>query len=137
MGLLVLPLLGGGGGPGLSVSSSARNRAGPSATAYAAQSGTVTAYRLDSNGQRGAQVGTAQTDGSGSFELKLTSASTGPLLISGSSGSYVEPATGTPGNLNGHEIPAITPSQLRHRGERSRGCRLSPRSHPIAQLAVR
>ena len=102
LGLLVLLLFGCGGGPSLSLSSSTKT--GTSGTAYAAQSGTVTAYRLDSNGQRGAQVGTAQTDANGSFELKLTLPSTGPLLISVSSGSYVEPATGTLVNLNGNEI---------------------------------
>ena len=135
IGLLVLPLSGCGGGPGLSLSSPAKN--GTSATAYAAQSGTVTAYRLDSNGQRGVQVGTAQTDANGSFELKLTLPSTGPLLISVSSGSYVEPATGTAVNLNGYEITAITPSQLRSADEMISGVLVSPVSHLTAQLTVR
>src|SRR6266849_902642 len=137
IGLLVLPFFGCGGGPGLLPGSSAKTITGSSATAYALQIGTVTAYDLASNGQRGAQVGTAQTDANGSFELTLSSSSTGPLLISVSSGSYVEPATGTAVNLNGYEITAIMPSKLRIAGDKISGVLVSPVSHLTAQLTGR
>src|SRR5437763_16543436 len=100
-----------GGGPDLSLSSRGRNR-GPSTTAYAVSNGTVTAYRLETDANRGAVVGTATTDQNGIFQLKLTQPTTGPLLISISSGTYVEPATGTVVNLSGGEITAITASQV-------------------------
>ena len=70
-----------GGGPGLSDSSRPKNGSGSSSTAYMVPGGTVTAYRVDSDAQRGPAVGTATTDANGAFQLKLTEPTTGPLLI--------------------------------------------------------
>src|SRR5258708_34740402 len=42
--------------------------------------GTVTAYRFD-GGTPGAAVGTAQTDKTGAFDLRLNAPATGPLLV--------------------------------------------------------
>ena len=57
---------------------------------------TVTAYTVDGNLRRDTAAGTAQTDASGSFTLKLSMTTTTQLLLVASSGSYTEPATGTP-----------------------------------------
>ncbi len=126
-----------GGGPGLSVSSRAKNGSGSSATAYMVPNGTVTAYRLDGAAQRGPAVGTAAADANGVFQLKVTEPTTGPLLIAVSAGSYVEPATGTPVNLSGGELTAIAPSQVRVAGDVIGGVVVSPVSHLVAQLAAR
>src|SRR6266478_3216502 len=126
-----------GGGPGLSVSSRAKNGSGSSATAYLVPNGTVTAYRLEGAAQRGPAVGTATADPNGVFQLKLTEPTTGPLLIAVSAGSYVEPATGTPVNLSGGELTAIAPSQVRVAGDVISGVVVSPVSHLVAQLAAR
>src|SRR3954469_24171478 len=125
-----------GGGPDLIFSSRGRNR-GPSATAYAVSNGNVTAYRLGSDASRGAMVGTTTTDQNGVFQLKLTEPTTGPLLISISSGTYIEPATATTVNLSGGEITAIAGSQVHVAGDVIGGVLVSPVSHLVAQLATR
>src|SRR5437763_12056012 len=126
-----------GGGPGLSDSSRPKNGSGSSSTAYMVPGGTVTAYRVDSDAQRGPAVGTATTDANGAFQLKLTEPTTGPLLIAVSTGSYVEPATGTPVNLSGGEVTAIAPSQVRVAGDVIGGIVVSAVSHLFAQLVAR
>src|SRR6266478_6035909 len=126
-----------GGGPGLSVSSRAKNGSGSSATAYLVPNGTVTAYRLEGAAQRGPAVGTATADANGIFQLKLTEPTTGPLLIAVSAGSYMEPATGTPVNLSGGELTAIAASRVRVAGDVIGGVVVSPVSHLIAHLAAR
>src|SRR5437868_10329442 len=125
-----------GGGPDLIFSSRARNRA-PSSTAYAISNGTVTAFRLGGDATRGAVVGTTTTDQNGAFQLKLTQPTTGPLLVSVSSGTYVEPATGTTVNLSGGELTAIAGSQVHVAGDSVGGVLVSPVSHLVAQLATR
>src|SRR3954470_2394146 len=125
-----------GGGPDLIFASRARNR-GPSATAYAVSSGNVTAYRVATDGIRGSVVGTATTDQNGVFQLKLTQPTTGPLLISVSSGTYIEPATATAVNLSGGEITAIAASQVHVAGDVIGGVLVSPISHLVAQIVTR
>src|SRR4051812_20661508 len=125
-----------GGGPSLSFSSQPRNGR-PSTTAYAVASGNVTAYRVATDGIRGSVVGTATTDQNGVFQLKLTQPTTGPLLISVSSGTYVEPATGTTVNLSGGEITAIAASQVHVAGDVIGGVLVSPISHLVAQVVTR
>src|ERR1700730_6484630 len=125
------------GGPGLSDSSRPKTGSGSSSTAYMVPGGTVTAYRVDSDAQRGPAVGTATTDANGAFQLKLTEPTTGPLLIAVSTGSYVEPATGTPVNLSGGELTAMARSQVRVSGDVIDGVVVSPISHLVAQLAAR
>src|SRR6266478_3972093 len=126
-----------GGGPGLSVSSRAKNGSGSSATAFMVPNGTLTAYRLDGAAQRGPAVGTAAADANGAFQLKLTEPTTGPLLIAVSTGSYVEPATGTPVNLSGGELTAMAASRVRVTDDVITGVVVSPLSHLVAQLAAR
>src|SRR3954466_5976591 len=125
-----------GGGPSLSFSSQPRNGR-PSTTSYAGASGNVTAYRVATDGSRGSVVGTATTDQNGVFQLKLTQPTTGPLLFSVSSGTYVEPATGTTVNLSGGEITAIAASQVHVAGDVIGGVLVSPISHLVAQVVTR
>src|SRR4051812_5195015 len=125
-----------GGGPDLIFSSRGKNRT-PSATAYAVSNGTVTAFRLESDAGRGPVVGTTTTDQNGVFQVKLTQPTTGPLLISVSSGTYIEPATATAVNLSGGEITAITASQVHVAGDVIGGVLVSPVSHLVAQFATR
>src|SRR3954462_10964915 len=125
-----------GGGPDLIFASRARNR-GPSATAYAVSNRNGTAYRLGSDASRGAIVGNATTDQNGVFHPKLSQPTTGPLLISVSSGTYIEPATATAVNLSGGEITAIAASQVHVAGDVISGVLVSPVSHLVAHVAPR
>ena len=103
--------------------------------AWPVTAGTVTAYRLDSSGQRAATVGTAQTDSTGAFALRLTGSTTGPLLVVVSSGSFIEPATGTAVHIEGAELTAMLPSATRVAGDLLAGVLVSPVSHMTAQFA--
>ena len=103
--------------------------------AWPVAAGTVTAYRLDSSGQRTATVGTAQTDSTGAFALRLTGSTTGPMLVVVSSGSFIEPATGTAVHIEGAELTALLPSATRVAGDLLAGVLVSPVSHLTAQLA--
>ena len=98
--------------------------------------GTVTAYRFDA-ATRGAAIGTAQTDSSGAFELKLNAPATGPLLVVVSAGAYTEPATGTPVLVDGYELTAVVSSKVRAAGDAIGGLVVSPVSHLVAQLVPR
>lgn len=97
--------------------------------------GTVTAYRFD-GAVRGAAVGSAKTDSEGSFQLQLNSTSTSQVLLAVSSGSYTEPATGTPIDLAGYELTAVLPSAMRLPGDGVAGVLVSPVSHLVAQLSA-
>src|SRR5437879_6024096 len=121
-----------GGGPDVSVSPPSKTIAGLSATAYPVANGAVRAYRLNNIGQRGPAIGTTTTDANGAFQLQLTESTSAPLLIAVSSGSYVEPATGTPVSLAGSELTALAPSRVRVAGDVLTGLVISPVSHLVA-----
>src|SRR5437868_13012509 len=103
--------------------------------AWPVTQGTVTAYRFD-GANRGAAVGTAQTDNSGAFQLQLTATSTDQLLLVVSSGSYTEVATGTPISLVGYELTAVLPAATRLPGDAISGVLISPVSHLVTQLSA-
>ena len=106
-----------------------------SQVAWPVAAGAVTAYRLDASGLRAATVGAAQTDAAGAFALRLTASTTGPLLIVVSSGSFIEPATGSAVRLEGAELTALLPEATRVAGDFMGGVLVSPVSHLTAQLA--
>lgn len=56
---------------------------------------TVTFFALNTNGSKGAQLGTTTTDSSGNFTVTVTPAPTTPFLAETSGGTYVDEATGT------------------------------------------
>ena len=109
---------------------------GKSYVVWPVSNGTVTVYRFD-GGTRGAAVGTTQTDKAGAFELHLSAPATGPLLVVVSSGSYSEPATGTPVFVDGYELSAAVPAKVRAAGDAIAGLLVSPVSHLVVHLAAK
>src|SRR5712691_533355 len=132
----VAALLGACGGGHAPVGPVAPPTPGKSYVVWAVSNGTVTAYRFD-GGTRGSAVGTAQTDKAGAFELHLNAPATGPLLVVVSSGSYTEPATGTPVLVDGYELCAPVPAKVRAAGDTIAGLLVSPVSHLVVQLAAK
>ncbi len=55
---------------------------------------TVIAYSINTNGTRGSQVGSGQTDGRGNFSMSVGNHS-GPLMLQMSGGNYMDEATGS------------------------------------------
>jgi hypothetical protein len=104
--------------------------------AWPVVSGLVTAYAIDAAGARSNVLGTATTDTSGGFALQLSTPTTGPILLALSSGSYTEPATGTPISVQGAELTALLPSAVRVVGDQINGALISPVSHLSAALAL-
>src|SRR5438128_511263 len=93
--LVAATACGGGRLPYVAEPDGGTNAGKTSSVAWAVAAGTMTAYRLDPGGQRAASIGTAQTEATGAFALRLTNSTTGPVLVVISSGSFIEPATGT------------------------------------------
>ncbi len=50
---------------------------------------TVTAYAVNSDGSKGASLGSATTDSTGAFKIVLSSNPTGPVRVTSSGGNYV------------------------------------------------
>lgn len=93
LALTIITACGGGGG-----STTAQGSISGTATKGPVSSATVTAYPI-SNGQTGAQIGTAQTDPNGNFTM-TTGSYTGPVMLQVRGGSYTDEATGTTGTTN-------------------------------------
>ena len=70
---------------------------------------TITAYALNVDGTKGAQLATATSDSSGRYTLNL-SAQTGPVEIIATGGSYVEEASGSTVNMGNAQIRTLLPS---------------------------
>jgi len=87
---------GGGGGGGTSVTDlgtiSGTAAKGP------VNGGTVTAYGVNANGSRGAQIGTATTDAQGNFSMTVGNYS-GAVMLQLSGGNYMDEATGQSMNM--------------------------------------
>ncbi len=60
--------------------------------------GTVTAYGVNANGSRGAQIGTATTDAQGNFSMTVGNYS-GAVMLQLSGGNYMDEATGQSMNM--------------------------------------
>ena len=110
--IVALAALHGACGGGHAPSGTFTPPSGKSYVVWPISNGTVTAYRFDGS-TRGAAVGTARTDGGGAFELRLMATATDQVLLVVSSGSYVEPATGTPISMDGYELTALLPAVTR------------------------
>jgi hypothetical protein len=108
----------------------------PALVAWPVANGNVTAYELNASLTRGQVVGTTQTDGAGNFTLALMTATRAPLLVVVSSGTFIEPATGTSIALTGSELTAMLPAATRLPGDTLTGTLVSPVSHLIATLAA-
>src|SRR5712664_2827245 len=97
--------------------------------------GIVTAYAVNGDGSRGNVVASAATDANGSFHLTALVTGVRPVLVVLSSGSFVEPSTGTSIVVDGAEILALLPSAVRIKGN-DIAATLSPEAHMVAQLAL-
>ena len=99
--------------------------------------GTVTAYRVGTDGGRFETVATASTDATGKFSLVPAQSQNGAVLVVVSGGSYLEPATGTSIRLGpGDELIALLPTRVRVAGEPLEQVVVSPISHLAAGLTV-
>src|SRR5437660_6010989 len=108
-----------------------------SLTAWAINTGTVTAYEVDTTGGRGASVGSAPTNKDGMFNLALNRTTNSALLVAVTGGSYIEPATGTSIRLGpGDELIALLPTRVRISGDSLEPLVVSPISHLAAVHTV-
>ena len=82
---------GGGGGDG-GTSSSTTGTISGTAVKGPVNGGTVTAYRINSNGTRGTQIGTSMTDAQGNFSMQVGDYS-GAVMLQLSGGQYRDEAT--------------------------------------------
>src|SRR6267143_6328357 len=133
--IVALAALNGACGGGHAPSGTFPPPSGKSYVVWPISNGTVTAYRFDGS-TRGAAVGTARTEGGGAFELRLTATATDQVLLVVSSGSYVEPATGTPISMDGYELTALLPAATRLPGDSVAGVLISPVSDLVAKLSA-
>jgi hypothetical protein len=90
---LVLTGCGGGGGGGgdSGTSSSTTGTISGTAVKGPVNGGTVTAYRINSNGTRGTQIGTSMTDAQGNFSMQVGDYS-GAVMLQLSGGQYRDEA---------------------------------------------
>lgn len=72
------------------------------------EGGIVTAYKVDSNGNRGAEITKAVTDSSGRYSLRLPSNS-GAIEVVVKGGSYSEEASSAKVELGSQEMTALLP----------------------------
>jgi hypothetical protein len=90
--LTTLLLAGCGGGGGGGASSSDTGTLSGAAVKGPVSGGTVTAYRVNANGTRGGQIGSAMTESQGRFAVHVGSYS-GAVMLQLSGGQYVDEAT--------------------------------------------
>jgi hypothetical protein len=119
--LILLAGCGGGGGEGSTSSNTSpeASRSGVisgTATKGPVSGATVTAFSMNTNGTKGAQIGSAQTDGEGNFSISVGNHS-GPVMLQMSGGSYMDEATGSnmnmfTGDVMTCAIPAMSGSTI-------------------------
>ena len=71
--------------------------------------GIVKVFVLGADGERGTQVGSAETDDAGRFSVEVGS-SAGPFLLSVSNGTFVDEASGRTVGVGGDELTRIVPT---------------------------
>ena len=90
--LLLTGCGGGGGGGGGGTSTTDSGTLSGTAAKGPVSGGTVTAFGVNANGTRGAQIGTAMTDAQGNFSMNVGNYS-GAVMLQLSGGSYTDEAT--------------------------------------------
>jgi len=106
--LVLLAGCGGGGGEG-STSSNTSPEASSSgvisgtATKGPVSGATITAFVINANGTKGAQIGSGQTDGQGNFSMPVGNHS-GPLMLQMMGGSYMDEATGSRMSMHSNDV---------------------------------
>jgi hypothetical protein len=107
---------GGGGGDG---------SGSTSATTGTVSGATVRAYAIN-NGVKGGQLGSAQTDSSGNFTMRVDAYS-GPIMLRMHGGSYADEATGTRMNmLDADDMTCAVPSISVTAGSATTGIQITP-----------
>ena len=114
---------GGGGGDGST--SAATGTISGTATKGPVSGATVRAYAIN-NGVKGGQMGSAQTDSSGNFTMRVDPYS-GPIMLQLHGGSYTDEATGKRMNmLNADDMTCAVPSISVTAGSATTGIQITP-----------
>jgi hypothetical protein len=93
-----LSIAGCGGGGGGSGGTSTTGTISGAAVKGPVSGATITAYGINGNGTRGAQIGSAMTDAQGNFSMNVGDYS-GPVMLQLSDGAYMDEATGQRMNM--------------------------------------
>ena len=115
---------GGGGDSGGSPSATTGTLSG-TATKGPVSGASVRAFAID-NGVKGAPLGSAQTDSSGNFTMRVDAYS-GPIMLQLHGGSYADEATGTRMNmLDADDMTCVVPSISVTAGSATTGIQITP-----------
>ena len=116
---------GGGGGDGSGSTSATTGTISGTATKGAVSGATVRAYAIN-NGVKGGHLGTAQTDSSGNFTMRVDPYS-GPIMLQLHGGSYMDEATGRRMNLlDADDMTCAVPSISITAGSATTGIQITP-----------
>jgi hypothetical protein len=116
---------GGGGGDGSGSTSATTGTISGTATKGPVSGATVRAYAIN-NGVKGGQLGSAQTDSSGNFTMRVDAYS-GPIMLRMHGGSYADEATGTRMNmLDADDMTCAVPSISVTAGSATTGIQITP-----------
>jgi len=116
---------GGGGGDGSGSTSATTGTISGTATKGPVSGATVRAYAIN-NGVKGGQMGSAQTDSSGNFTMRVDPYS-GPIMLQLHGGSYTDEATGKRMNmLNADDMTCAVPSISVTAGSATTGIQITP-----------
>jgi hypothetical protein len=121
----VLTACGGGGGGGGGSAATQSGTISGTATKGPVSGATVTAYSV-MNGARGSMLGSATTDSSGNFTMRLGPYS-GPMMLVMHGGSYDDEATGRHMNMmNSDDMTCVLPSVMVTDGSTMTGIQITP-----------
>ena len=108
--ILMLSSCGGGGGDSGSTPATPSTNGSISGTVTEGpvSGATVTAWSLNTNGARGNQIGSGQTDANGNFSISMGTHS-GPFMLQVSGGTYRDEATGTQMSMGNNVMTCMMP----------------------------
>lgn len=116
---------GGGGGDGSGSTSATTGTISGTATKGPVSGATVRAYAIN-NGVRAGQLGSAQTDSSGNFAIRVDPYS-GPIMLQLHGGSYTDEASGRRMNmLDADDMTCAVPSISVTAGSATTGIQITP-----------
>lgn len=106
--LVLLAGCGGGGGEGSTFSNTSPDASNSGVISGTATKGpvsvaTITAFVINANGTKGAQIGSGQTDGQGNFSIPVGNHS-GPVMLQVMGGSYMDEATGSQMSMHSNDV---------------------------------
>ena len=125
LSIIVHVACGGGGGDGSASTSTTTGTISGTATKGPVSGATVRAYAIN-NGVKGGQLGSAQTDSSGNFTVRIDAYS-GPIMLQLHGGAYTDEATGTRMNmLDADDMTCAVPSISVTAGSAMTGIQITP-----------